>query len=281
MENEQNCVFEVKDRGIVESVPGFIEQFFKLRQEINNKKLLFRGEADHCNELRPTIGRSVGYFSATKAYSDWNEMDLLHRFRRRAFPHLGRDVTAGEALFHARHHGLPTRLLDWTANALFALYFACREDNKQDKTGVVYAILNRTENREHILNPYEIARLDSESQVVEHFATDKRKPVGGEKTEHWIKIVYPIFTSPRIVAQDSAFTIHSNPSIGVAQYAGARFWPNRLDIDALFHWCVASKRKEEIIRQLSGLGITYRAVFPDLDGIAKSLWETDVLWVKQ
>jgi hypothetical protein len=33
-----------------------------------------------------------------------------------------------------------------------------------------------------------------------------------------------------------------------------------------------------IIEELSGLGITERTVYPNLDGLAKSLWETEVLW---
>ena len=32
------------------------------------------------------------------------------------------------------------------------------------------------------------------------------------------------------------------------------------------------------LRELSGLGITRRTAFPDLDGVARSLWETQVLW---
>jgi hypothetical protein len=51
-----------------------------------------------------------------------------------------------------------------------------------------------------------------------------------------------------------------------------------LDIERLYWWCVLMQNKIPIIRELSGLGITHRTVYPDLDGIAKILWETEVLW---
>jgi hypothetical protein len=43
-------------------------------------------------------------------------------------------------------------------------------------------------------------------------------------------------------------------------------------------WEIPSGAKIEILQQLSKLGITHRTAFPDLDGIARSLWETQVLW---
>jgi hypothetical protein len=46
----------------------------------------------------------------------------------------------------------------------------------------------------------------------------------------------------------------------------------------LYSWHIPAERKVCIVKDLSRLGITQRTVFPDLDGVAKSLWETEVLW---
>ena len=60
--------------------------------------------------------------------------------------------------------------------------------------------------------------------------------------------------------------------------AGFDFIRDNLDIEKLYSWRVPQAHKTRIIKGLSGLGITERIVFPDLDGVAKSLWETAVLW---
>jgi hypothetical protein len=46
----------------------------------------------------------------------------------------------------------------------------------------------------------------------------------------------------------------------------------------LYCWSIDRRHKPKLIADLSGLGITHRMVFPDLDGLARSIWETEVLW---
>jgi hypothetical protein len=77
---------------------------------------------------------------------------------------------------------------------------------------------------------------------------------------------------------DGAFTMHANPRRNVESYKGKKFTRNNLDIEALYSWRVLARSKTRIVEQLSGLGITQRILFPDLDGVARSLWETEVLW---
>jgi len=153
----------------IKSVQHFVAQVFALRDSRKNQKLWYRGRSKAAYELIPSVGRPQKYADKEVKLDEQSEIDLLHRFRRRAYPYLKRAITAGEAIFLARHHGLPTRLLDWTANALFSLYFACFE--KHDKDGRVWAMLPRTEGERKDLDAFDLAKLKDAQALFSYHVT--------------------------------------------------------------------------------------------------------------
>jgi FRG domain len=268
--------FQIQPLEEVASVEDFVCAVFCLRKSISDRKLWYRGHAKDSYELKPSIGRLQEYAGKKKILNSDQEISLLHRFRRRSYPQVGRIMTAGEAIFLAREHGLPTRLLDWTANALFALYFACFE--KPDEDGKIWAMLYRG-NRE-ALDPFEIANKNDERSLFTRSIANDANPcnLGHPSDRYALKMIHPFYNSPRLVAQDGAFTFHFDPWNCIKYYAGKEFAQKNLDIEVLYSWTVPKASKVTIIKGLSGLGITQRTLFPDLDGVAKSLWETEVLW---
>lgn len=103
---------------------------------INKNEIpLFRGQADVDYKLLPYIGRDrESKFSITILNEERNLIDtakykMLDVFRN--------DLSPIELLALLQHHGIPTRLLDVTENALVALYFACC--NEYEKDGEVFA----------------------------------------------------------------------------------------------------------------------------------------------
>jgi hypothetical protein len=263
--------FAVEERSEeITRVGDFVSLVIKLREtpEVGNRKLLYRGVADKVNHhLIPSIARLQRY--AGKDPPTYNlrlEKHLLHRFRRRAYPLVERSLTAGEAIFLARHHGLPTRLLDWTANALFALYFACRAH--EGENGRVWAMLRNDEDK-YDLDAFELAERQSEDELLELPIMHKMPGYAPDDSDRYaVKIVHPVYNSPRVLAQDGAFTIHSDPQKRLDQLQHNSFADHNLDIKKLYCWSVSAedKGKQRIIEELSGLGITERLVYPDLDG---------------
>ncbi|EOY3075090.1 FRG domain-containing protein [Vibrio parahaemolyticus] len=85
----------------------------------------FRGQSDSKHNLLPSLFRPVnGKF--------YDENKLINEFIRIHPEALEKHTDILELLTYAQHYGLPTRLLDWSENALVALYFACNDEVGKD-----------------------------------------------------------------------------------------------------------------------------------------------------
>ncbi len=86
--------------------------------------LLFRGQADMSNLLIPSIGRKT---AEGKALIE-EERNMIEMARYKLPTVFKKDLDPLELLALLQHHGIPTRLLDVSENALVGLYFACHDD---------------------------------------------------------------------------------------------------------------------------------------------------------
>lgn len=109
------------------------------RTGMKGDTLLFRGQADESNDLLPSIGRTT---ANGKALIE-EERNMIEMAKYKLPTVFMKNLEPIELLALLQHHGIPTRLLDISENALVGLYFACHDDkNTQGKDGEVIVFKN-------------------------------------------------------------------------------------------------------------------------------------------
>lgn len=166
---------------------------------------------------------------------------MLADFRRQVIPFLSfQPETEWDWLALAQHHGLATRLLDWTANPLAGLWFAVEKPAVDSRPGVVWV--------------FQTDRADYVTDVLE------ADPFEGGRT----KIFQPRHITERIVSQAGWFTVHKY----LADKKG--FIPLEKNIHykkALRKLLIPAASFPKIRRQLAGWGFSAASLYPGIDGL--------------
>ena len=217
----------------------------------------YRGLTDCSYELVPTIGRG--------SYSIDYEQGLLNVFKQNAAQFIvDRPQSEWEWLFLARHHSLPSRLLDWTENPLIGLYFAVNSaDSANENDAVDGALwllrpieLNRGasvrlnherdlpvfQDGDDYLDNYLPSRLSREEQSA-------ALPIAGLAARH----------SKRMQAQHSVFTVTHRQQVAIEAIEPHQH---------IGRYIVPAKAKASIRKQLENLKVDRLSVFPELDNAA-------------
>lgn len=272
-----------------------LAEYIDITTKINNEELgstWFRGHSSASHRLKPSVLRgatplrhALGYELKGKIFSSdgytvtgLSSERMLDEFKRKARPFLETIPSNDfEWLFLMQHYGVPTRLLDWTTNALVALFFAVEyldakySEPEEDPTDV---FLNKDECSDDgaavfVINPQKINKASISLNYAIDVAADYQnwshyvRPMeSADQTYSPICILAP-HTSPRIRAQSGTFTLH-----------GSNIWP--IDYYDLLRPLITKifipyKEAINIREQLSVLGITRSFIFPDLVGVSEEI----------
>jgi hypothetical protein len=191
------------------------------------------------------------------------ERQLMRAFRKYAAQDAVPHDTDWDWLALGQHHGLPTRLLDWTYSPYVALHFATQNTEKYDLDGVVWCI---DYTRAHEQLPAELKNvLHGEGAQV--FTTELLAEAAPELQDlerydtEFVLFVEPPSFDARIVNQYALFSVVSGPATKLDEWIAAHEnLAQRIVIPAALKWEVRDK--------LDQANITERVLFPGLDGLA-------------
>jgi len=224
------------------SFVSFIEETKEAEIALGNKAdFLFRGQSTD-EPLVPRLAR------LKPKGSDLNKLErlMLDDFERHSLPFREYEmIDQWDLLALAQHHGLPTRLLDWTYSALAALWFCVKRSPKKDQKGVL---------QDGVVWLFKTSVVD----FIE-FPT-KETPFSNQKT----RIFRPRVVARRIQAQSGVFTCHKRMTDG-------RFIPlnkNKSYKQKLVKVNIPAASFRNIKEQLEACGVHRLILFPDLDGLA-------------
>jgi hypothetical protein len=210
----------------------------------------FRGQSNSEWPLIPRLLRSPN--------GHVQERNINFRFRSRAMGIASdhpSDNDPARWMFLMQHHGLPTRLLDWTESALIALYFATSDSPSTD--GIVY-----------VLSPMDLnQQQQSQSVLFAPYSPETKEMLracfSGDAIPPQTLAMSAYASHDRIARQQGNFTIH-----GVASDLRTIAHPAWLKT-----WLIPAAMKSEIKTNLEYFGISRTALFNTLDALAVDLRE--------
>lgn len=257
-----NCEIEVEDlHGVIATLTDELWQPSRGKYRSN---VAYRGLPSSSYDLHTSLFRLRGESPAEA------ERHLLRNFRKYAH----RDTTAGDSdwnwLSVAQHHGLPTRLLDWTFSPYVALHFATSSPQHFDTAGAVWCVDYVTVHR---LLP-ETLRLRFEELGGGLFTAELLAKAGWSLEEfdqhrgvddRGVTIFFePPSLDDRIVNQSAVFSAMSDPAACLGDWLKAHPGLYRKVI-------IPAKLKWVIRNHLDQANVTERVLFPGLDGLCQWL----------
>lgn len=199
---------------------------------------IYRGERLASYRLIPGIGRHRTVIG--QPYTEDDEDRMFRHFKQRAHLFVERNYDDLSLWVLAQHHGLPTRLLDWSFNPLVAAYFATEHKNTEsEECSAIF--------------------------VFENYP----KPTIGEQFKIRVpklRVFSPTHLDTRVISQRGLFTVHPYPWDAIEDKLTKKV-------------CIAPTYRRELRKLINVFGVNESAIYPGLDGLSRHLkWMMTDVW---
>lgn len=203
---------------------------------------MFRGQTRNW-PLLPSIARLQ---KVVDGYGDWRNFHdkIINNFLRLGYPYLLEQHSNGtDSWIMGQHYNLPTLLLDTSTNPLKALFFSVNIPSDDKYDGVFYII------------EYNSWREDLDEKHINFWDND-------------LVPFLPKQLNSRLTAQEGAFISYPLPENSEPLVPMDKI---KVEDPKFLKVTIPASAKPRLRWELSSLGIQYRLLFPDLDGVARGI----------
>jgi hypothetical protein len=252
------------------------DAFLKIITDSTYSNWAFRGHRKQEWPLDSALTRYFRAFQIDRRAWPYQEGRILRVFKRKAHQFLAQPPDPEDDfqwLALMQHHGAPTRLLDFTWSPYVAAFFALE---RAEEDAAVWALnpvhissggLRRSPKR-----PEEA--ITSQEMDPRHKGNYARYFLDGDREFIWLG--EPDVMNRRLIAQSGTFVLPGVLDRPMEEIA--RNYPDPDNMTAKFI-LPAPQIRETALRELYRMNITYATLFPDLDGLARSLrYELEFHW---
>jgi hypothetical protein len=228
----------------------------------------FRGQANQAWPLESTLAR---YFRSFRVHrSAWAEQEeRIQRIFKRKAHHFLTVPPAPDDEFQwlalMQHHGAPTRLLDFTWSPYFAAFFALERATGEAAIWALNPVA---------INEVATQRTGTADMNPRSAGNLRRYFLTGEFPVLWVN--EPQVMNRRLIAQLGTFAIPGLLTRTMDEILSAYPQPKKMLVKFVLP---AGKVRQRALRELYRMNITHERLFPDLDGLARSLaYELEFHW---
>lgn len=259
-------MIDIREIHSIEGIWSIVsEQKYRKGIDRYRSSYLYRGLPNVCYALETSLARDCG----DKGFD--LEEAILRNFTKYAFMEGAKDIdSVWDQLAIGQHHGLPTRLLDWTYSPLTALHFATSGEpfsKMQEDDCVLWAIdideMNsllpeayRKKLRERKAHLFTVEMMDEMTGSIGQYDDDMHGDA--------MVLLEPPSIDQRIVNQYSYFSVTSR---GMGSIEGFL----EMKTSKTIKYVIDKSIKWRIRDMLDQLNINERIMYPGLDGIASWL----------
>ena len=247
------------------------QEFLTLVESETLRGWAFRGQCDANWDLESSLTRRLKEYVSSERWQE-QEGRAIRVFKRKAHYFLN-DKSALDDDFRClalmQHHGAPTRLLDFTKSPYVASYFALHSCTAP---AAVYAVNTPALWRQ--ATPPGSPQLTRE-------AIDPRNT--GQLDKYYLSNRYPVVwpgepwsMDRRIVAQAGTFMLPGRIDVSVEELLNDYDHTKPL----LAKIIIPQEIRAEAMAALYRMNISHATLFPDLDGLARSIsYELEASWI--